>query len=171
MITCEQFEKGFEAWQSGKLKPEEAELFRRHVIECTHCRAFTPAAYRLRELTASLPQVEPSLGFTYRLSNRINELSTKDVRTTKTAGRLLPRWAALGAGLASGLAIGLIIILSPNSDDISKSGISMTDTPIASHESATINLVDTTKDNQDSLEATEQLYDLDRKYQVVSDGK
>jgi len=171
MITCERFEKGFEAWQSGKLNPEEAELFRRHVIECAHCRAFTPAAYHLRELTVSLPQVEPSPGFTYRLSNRLNELSTRDVKTTRASGRLLPRWAALGAGLASGLAVGLIIILSPNSDDMSKPGISMTGTPVASHETAPINLVDTTKDIEDSLEAAEQLYDLDRKFQVVSDGK
>ncbi len=171
MITCERFEKDYNAWQSGRLTPEEEELFRRHVVDCPHCRAFTQGAYKLRELITSLPQVEPPPGFTYRLSNRISELSAKDIRTAGTRHGTIPRWTALGAGLASGLAVGLIIVLSPGKQDVSGTNNAFSNAPLASSATSVVNVVDTTDKSDDSLETPEQLYNLDRRQQMVSDRK
>ena len=102
MITCERFEKDYIAWQNGKLSPQDEELFHQHVSECPHCKAYTQAAFHLRELTMSLPVFEPSPAFKFRLNGRLNDISSTNQKPDRSGARLLPRWAAMGAGLASG---------------------------------------------------------------------
>ena len=171
MITCERFEKDFQAWQSGKLSPEDEDLFHRHVLECPHCKAFTQTAFNLRKLTLSLPKREPSPAFRYRLNGRLSDLASTSIKPVRTGARLLPRWAALGAGLASGLALGLVLILSTGPENGSGTGAMMGSGSMARNEAAPVKDVDTTDTSDDSIMVPEQQYDIDRRGQVVSGTK
>jgi hypothetical protein len=171
MITCERFEKDFEAWQSGKLNPEDEALIRQHVRECPHCQAFNQAAFRVRELTLALPEREPSAAFRYRLGNRLGELTAPPVKPLHARGRLLPRWAALGAGLASGLALGLILVLSTGPENESSPGLSVGTGQLASNEEKLVKDADTADVADDSAKITDRSYDLDTHSQVVSGRK
>jgi len=171
MITCERFEKDFESWRSGKLTPEDETLIRQHARECPHCQAFNQAAFRLRELTLSLPQREPSAAFKYRLSARLNDLALQPVKPLRAGGRLLPRWAALGAGVASGLALGLVLVLSTGPENQSTPGLSIGTGQLASNEEMLIKDVDTSDVGNDSVKIPERSYDLETHSQVVSGRK
>ncbi|NQT35189.1 hypothetical protein HQ587_08365 [bacterium] len=167
MITCERFEREFEAWKNDKLPSEEDEQFNKHVAECSHCSSFELSHFRLRDLTSSLPSVEPSASFEYRLNSRINELDDSGVRGYKRERKLLPRWAALGAGLATGIAVGLIIVLTPGTEDMTDPGNHQT-ASVAMHETVDGELEDSSDIDRDSIEIPESLYEIDRHSQTVS---
>ena len=167
MITCERFESGFETWKNGELPSEEDVQFRKHVTECSHCDSFELNQHRLRHLISSLPNVEASASFEYRLNSRINELVDPGANDYKLRKRLQPRWAALGAGLATGLAVGLIIVLTPGTDDISNP-INHQAVPVAMHETVDEELLDSSETEFDSIEVPESKYKIDRHSQTVS---
>ena len=167
MITCERFEREFEAWKNGKLPSEEDEQFKKHVAECSHCSSFELSQYRLRYLLSSLDGVEPSASFEYRLNNRINELNDSSVSEYKRGRKLLPKWAALGAGLATGLAVGLIIVLTPGTEDMTDPGNHQA-ASVAMHETVDEELEDSSDIDHDSIEVPESMYEIDRHSQTVS---
>ncbi len=167
MVTCERFEREFEAWKNGELPSEEDEQFKKHVAECSHCSSFELSHFRLRDMTSSLPSVEPSASFEYRLNNRINELDDSGVSEYKRGRKLLPRWAALGAGLATGLAVGLIIVLTPGTEDMTDPGNRQAES-VAMHETVDGELEDSSDIDNDSIDVPESMYEIDRHSQTVS---
>ncbi|MDP8239266.1 MAG: zf-HC2 domain-containing protein [Candidatus Hatepunaea meridiana] len=171
MITCDRFEDNYEAYQSGKLPPEQEDLLRRHVAECEHCQIFAQSTYRLRVITASLPRVEPSPNFRFQLDKKIRMLSGARSGKIHSNRSVIPRWAALGAGLATGLAVGLIILLTPESTDFAELDTSPSNIEVVKQEQLASELTDSTDAADDSLEVPEQSYNPDKYSQVVSTEK
>jgi len=171
MITCDRFEDNYKAYQSGKLPPEQENLLRRHVAECEHCQKFAQSTYRLREITALLPRVEPSPNFRFQLDKKIRMLSETSSGKIHSSNSVISRWAALGAGLATGLAVGLIILLTPESTDFAELDTSFSNIEVARQEQPAFEPIDSTKTTDDSLEVPEHSYNPDKHSQVVSTEK
>ena len=108
MIHCEQFENRYEQWREGRVTAEQDEEMQRHLADCPYCRTVDSETIRLRKLLVSSPELEPSVGFDYRLRRRLEELSSPGKVRRRS---IIPRWAALGAGLATGLAVGFALLL------------------------------------------------------------
>lgn len=170
MITCEQFERDFKAYQSGDLPPELSRQLQEHVNRCSHCQAFGSTAYQLRELTASVRELKPSIQFQYRLRNRIRDLSGEDTQPAGAGNRLIPRWAAFGAGLATALTVSLIILYTPGSEVTTAPDVSFSNAPVAMSEEPP-EPVDSVETAQDSTPVPEQPYNLDRHSQTVSSDR
>jgi len=107
MIHCEQFESQFKKWRDGLLSPADSDDMRVHHMTCPYCVSYNEELVGLREQIAHLPGRVPRSGFELRLKNRLQNragLSRQPVSR-------VPRWAALGAGLALGVVIGLIAVI------------------------------------------------------------
>ena|GEM_PF-1401865 len=106
MISCEQFEGRFKRWKSGLLSPADQSEMQEHSKYCQACDSLTEGAISVRESLVGLRHREPRSGFELRLKYRLST-ATRPVPTH----RLLPRWAALGAGLALGAVVGLVVVV------------------------------------------------------------
>ena len=167
MHTCDHFEKNYMAWKSGNSTPEETRLFEQHAGECENCRDFNEEIYLLRQQTASIPLAEPSIRFLHQLDNRIRE-AEETGQKSKAHGRVIPRWAAMGAGLASGLAVGAILLLNPGSGDISETESGLAQVPEMEELIASPQESDSMLNLRDSLNVPEGHYNLNERSQTVS---
>ncbi len=167
MVSCEQFESNFEAWKSDKLSPELQTEMSRHASECPYCGALCGDTVRLRALLGSLPKLEPSPGFEFRLRNRLKERMTPE--TERRRGyRRIPRWAALGAGLATGVVIGVVILAPSDKETPGLNGISPSAPAIALSEPGIMPAEDTLAGPTDTASVPEPLFSPDRHSQAVS---
>jgi len=130
MNDCERFEKLYLDWKKGGLNNEEAELLTRHASVCGSCTSINEADMRLRGLLKNQAVYRPTNGFELRLERSIRavENNQKPVRLKKSAP-LFPRWTALGAGLATGLAVGILVLSVPVDEAGKNSPISSISTP------------------------------------------
>lgn len=117
MSDCERFEGGYLAWKNGRLAEDEAAALARHAHSCPHCAGLQEGSLRLRELLKNQPAYEPTPGFEWRLERKIKAVIAGGTRERSVSWPLLPRWAALGAGLATGLAVGVILLTAPGLND------------------------------------------------------
>ena len=164
MASCEQFERNYQGWKSGRLSPELQAEMSRHILECPDCAALTEETGQLRALLGSLPKLEPTPGFEYQLQNRLRE-SPPSKATGSRASYLIPRWAALGAGLVTGVVVGVTILVTTDR----QTGSPAPTEPIAVAERTTeAPLEDTLSVPGDTTVRPERLYSPDRHSQVVS---
>ena len=167
MITCEQFEKDFDAWQKGEIPSEVGKELEQHTIDCPTCRNFSQGTLRLKQHFASLPRLEPSTGFKYRLNNRL-----KDYTEGRTVRTVFPRWAALGAGIVTGFALGLVVLVQ-NLDNNTGNVNTLAGASVAEHQEQLVGVTDTVNagSDQDSIDTQESTYDPGRRARLVSGDK
>ncbi len=168
MISCETFEDRYTAWKNGSLSRSEAETMEKHSGECSHCADFNGEIADLRAMLSDLPAYEPAPDFQFKLRQRIREAT--DATGTKRRASLVPRWAAWGAGLATGLAIGVAVLLPTQSLNNSDSQYAMevnhdrmqavNGVPVAALEDSI----------SDTFHTQDTYFDLDRHSQTVSGG-
>lgn len=169
MIDCELFESRYKIWNSGTLSDEIGEQMVQHHTYCSHCQSLTSDLEDVRMILGSLRKHEPSPRFDYRLKNRIDEYEKK--RSQPASGRsIIPRWAAMGAGIATGLAIGLAVLI-----PLKQGGIDPISTPgemtIASARKPADMDRDSLNIGSDSLSKEQKGYNPDRLSQTVSTGE
>ena len=109
MILCEHFESQYRKWRKGSLTPTQNDEMRVHQSHCSTCASITDDMTGVREMLADLPRREPRAGFELRLQYRIKNGAATPAK--EASGRSMPRWAALGAGLAFGLVVGLVTVV------------------------------------------------------------
>lgn len=110
MIGCELFENQYSAWRENRLSSSESSEMQTHQLSCYNCKQFNSDLVSLRKQVQSSPVREVKIGFEHRLQKRIKSLETGVVvqsrNNTKPA---FQGWGLLGAGLATGFVIGIII--------------------------------------------------------------
>lgn len=166
MITCEQFERSFRTWKEGNLGSGEEEEMRRHAAACAFCASYDTETSRLKDLLIQVPLRDTSPGFDFQLQRRIREAVKGGGLRRKPQASLLPRWAAWGAGLATGVVVGLAILLPSGNLDNSGSQIAESDaTPPAQTEQTLAAAPDTACD---SSSVPDDPYRMDEHSQTVS---
>ena len=114
MVDCENFERHFQLYRTGGLSQEDATAFAEHAHSCPHCAGLTQESGRLRALLSSFPDYQPRPGFEMRLNANLSGGARQHIFYTPARVPLLPRWAAVGTGLATGLAVGVILLTTPH---------------------------------------------------------
>lgn len=168
MVNCESFESNFGAWQEGKLEEDLHTGMEHHASNCDHCAKFNGETHELRDLLRSSSVFEPTTGFDFRLQRRISEVVDGKAYSSRKNRTLIPRWAAMGAGLATGAAIGLALLLP---SDQGNPGLSKMIAEAADPVSVSSNdqlIADTSMSENDSTDQDMYLLDLDRMSQTVS---
>lgn len=166
MIDCDYFEDQYSAWRNGKLPDELSNDMRNHQGSCHFCRSFSTEIAGIRDSLRMLPDVEPSPGFKQTLMNKVMSGNGAAVNIGRRRVHLMPRWAAMGAGLVFGLVFGFIFVyplgeenmLTPSSNRVPST---FADANIDS------NLLKQDSLN-DSIDVDENGYDTQGKSQLVS---
>lgn len=169
MITCDFFEEKQIAWKAGELDRESSDLMENHVSICIHCKAFKSEVAELRKITTSLPDFQVPDGFEFRLQRKIDRLKAGKQISRSKSTNYFPKWAALGAGLATGAAIAITLLL-PN-DNLKKSNSQFASQPTGNNNSNShfvSNEVDTLSD---STNAGTSGFHLDKFSQTVGSDK
>jgi hypothetical protein len=168
MVACDRFERDYEAWRKGELTTEDGESFQKHFSSCTDCQLFAESFSTLRQRLAALPQQEPSVRFKYQLNRKINDISAGDYKGRSFAN-IFPRWAAVGAGIATGLTLGLVIIILNIDNGKTNTSMLADNANIESHEQFASNgMPDSTEQKSDTMNVPEGNYRLDKYSQAVS---
>ena len=171
MVSCNYFEDNYEAWKQGKLDANDENIMRLHASQCAHCLSFSDDVQRLRASISELPQLEPEPGFEFRLRKRIREASSSRFRKHRKMA-LLPRWAAIGAGMATGIAIGYIVLLQFNPEErVSPQFTAQQPAPMSVHSLVADQSEDADTLQNDTLDSTAPHYDLSRHSETVSTGE
>lgn len=173
MINCEQFEDNFLNWKNNNLETSQSIEMRNHSASCKFCADITIDTIELRESIAGISAQEPSGDFEVNLNRRISEIVYENKAQKQLRRAKLPRWAALGAGMATGLAIGIIILIPANqnnqskymADSNSEEGPALVVDPV---EDAPLLVIDTTIYNSDSSKSVHEDYKLDDRSKLVS---
>ncbi|MBT3231553.1 MAG: hypothetical protein HN356_01950 [Calditrichaeota bacterium] len=167
MASCNFFEENYEAWKGGRLGTTDEEEMRHHASQCNHCAAFGEDTVNLRAALSALPEFQPSSTFEFQLNRKVRELGKGKSRKQVD----MPRWATIGAGMATGIAIAVAVVfqMGPNTPVTSPY---LADQPTRDISSAVIAQVsDTDTLAIDTLSVTEPSYDLNRHSQTVSTGQ
>ncbi len=170
MVNCERFEEEYQAWQNKELSADNSSAMQDHVNTCEHCRTYNPLVADLRTILLDLPQLKPSPGFEAGLMRKIKDDNLNAVPLKQSGLRLLPRWAALGSGLAFGLVIGLIFVYPLGDQPGGKPGSLTSPYRLASEQQVGNDANDTLDRTDDSL-LHSQPFDIDRHSTVVSSDK
>ncbi len=169
MINCELFESRYKNWKSGSLSDEMSKQMVEHQTGCSHCCSLTIDLDDVREILGSLRKHKPTPRFEYQLRNRIDEYEEKRSQPARDRS-IIPRWAAVGAGIATGLAVGLALLL-----PLKQEGIDPINRPgemaVASAQKPIAKDKDTMQVDSDSLAELQKGYSADRHSQTVSSGK
>jgi anti-sigma factor RsiW len=162
MVDCENFERHFQLYRTGGLSQEDAATFAEHAHSCPHCAGLTQEGGRLRALLSSLPDYQPRPGFEMRLNANLSVGARQRITYKPARVPLLPRWAAVGTGLATGLAVGVILLTTPHTTGNNRSA--------APELAAASNIAekDTINARKDSIRTGETPYDLDGRSEMVS---
>lgn len=161
MRSCNFFEENYEAWKKGFLGSVDEEEMRQHASQCNHCAAFGEETVKLRAALSALPEYQPSSAFDYQLRRKIREATSG--RTRKPVD--IPRWATIGAGVATGIVIAVAILFQFNPNKPASSpylASQTTDAIVIAQVADTDTLAD------DTTNVTEPSYDLNRHSQTVS---
>lgn len=162
MINCEQFENNFLSWQDNKLEASQSDEMRNHYSSCQFCGDITSETIELRESLAGVSEQGLSAEFEVNLNRKINELVYGNKAQRRYNRAKLPRWAALGAGMATGLAIGVVILMPSNQGSLNQyTAVNQID------EGSTI-VVDTITNESDSSKSINEEYKLDDRSKLVS---
>ncbi len=116
MIKCDFFEDNFTTWKAGKLAPDETEAMERHASTCPYCAKLCAETVRLRTNLASLPRIEPSSTFEFRLQRRLSDVRLKARTANSGKKALIPRWSVISAGLVTGVIVGVLLIVPSNNE-------------------------------------------------------
>jgi len=166
MITCEQFEGSFRAWKEGGLGTGEEEEMRRHASACAFCASYDGDTARLKVLLNRISLRDVSPGFDLRLQRRIREAAGERLNKKRAPDKVLPRWAAWGAGLATGVVIGVALLMPSGSLDNSRSQLAENEViPVEHSDQAVIAPADSASD---STTVPQDLYRMDEHSQTVS---
>ena len=161
MINCEQFEDNFLVWQNNNLEPSQSEEMKNHFSSCPFCADITTETIELRESISGISEGGPSADFEVNLNRRISELIYDNKSQRRLNKSKLPRWEALGAGMATGLAIGVIILLPSNQGNINNYADG---NPV---EEGPMMVVDTTNHTSDSSDIVNEPYRIDDHSKLV----
>jgi len=163
MLTCEDFERHYLDFSAGRPISVSPDEIRQHRASCRYCARLTTGTAQLHTLLTGLPALEPRAGFELRLQHRIATQS--DV--VRAPQRAFPRWAALGAGLATGLALAVFVILPKfTGDETAPAGPVVGPGSIAVE--AADNIPDTSARDRDSTRDSISNYDAGRHSRLVS---
>ena len=116
MINCDYFEDSFNTWKAGKLPADQQEAMEQHASTCPYCGKLSAETINLRVRLASMPRIEPSSTFEFRLQRRLTDIRKKARTATTSRKALLPKWSVVSAGLVTGLVVGILLIFPSNSD-------------------------------------------------------
>jgi len=133
-----------------------------HFSSCQYCVDISEETIDIREAVVGVPEIGPSADFEYKLNRRISDLIYGSKGSVAAHKGKLPRWAALGAGLATGLAIGAVLLLSTNQPSTEQ--IAENDGMGEDYEM----VVDTTTLPDDTLNTVNEPYQLDNRSRMVS---
>lgn len=103
-MNCEDSRQLLSAFCDGELSSEAATRVEQHLASCTACRQSQEAIGRLRRITNSLVESQPSVDLWPRIAARLDVDAT--VSKTTLSSRWLPRWLAAGMALAVVVLIG-----------------------------------------------------------------
>ena len=162
MINCEQFEENFIAWKNESLEASQSNAMKQHFSTCQYCVDISVETIEIREAVVGVYGAGPSEEFKYNLKSRISDLLYRNKEITATHKAKLPHWAALGAGIATGLAIGIVLLM-PSKQENSSQYVANNQL-----EKDTEMVVDTTTLPADSLDAVNETYQLDNRSRMVS---
>ncbi len=167
MASCNFFEENYEAWKNGTLGTGDEEEMRHHASQCSFCAAFGEETAKLRAALSELPEFQPSSAFEFQLRRKIKEAGSRATRKQVN----MPRWAAIGAGMATGIAIAVAVLIqmNPNSPASSPYLANQPTRDISAPVIAQVADKDTLAD--DTSRVTEPSYDLSRHSQTVSTGQ
>jgi hypothetical protein len=163
MINCEQFEDNYLNWKNNNLEASQNDEMKIHFSSCQYCAEVTTETIEMRESIAGISEQGLSEDFEVNLNRRISEL-VYDNKSQKRFNRAkLPRWAALGAGMATGLAIGVMILMPSNQGSMKQlvGDIQVEELPL-------IMVVDTTTHDIDTSKSVNEPYRLDDRSKMVS---
>ena len=76
-MQCEKAQELISEYVDARLDDSLRTIFEAHLAACATCRVKTDLLNRTNQLFASLPQVEPPVGFTTRLRAHVQEEATK----------------------------------------------------------------------------------------------
>jgi len=168
MISCERFENYFEAWQENRLNSEDGQAMHLHASQCAHCAKLELETVQLRGMLTGCLQYEPSPGFEFRLQRRISEEKNGELIQHSRKSAVLPRWAAMGAGLATGVAIGVAFLIptDPGSSSSNQLAIETSGSTLKSNNQQLVaTMVDSIKDTSD---VNEDPYNINKHSRMVS---
>ena len=175
MYDCDKFEIRYMERQQGQLDSDEQAEFDQHLSTCDHCAALDLNTIQLVETMQSLPQMDPPVGFEFRLKRRIEEGTVAGQRDRSRRRGFKPSWAALGAGLATGMAVAIALIIPSKSVDNGSNPLigagSSGDISLASQDMITPETQDSLDLLRDSLGVKASHFNIDRYSQVVSSEK
>ena len=111
MQTCRHIRKKLSAYQDGEVEPAEKEAIEDHLRTCDACRKEHEALIHTYEMFMSLPDMEPSLGLSSRIAEKVIRADEPVwVRVLGGALRLVPGPAAMATlgivGLLGGALLG-----------------------------------------------------------------
>ncbi len=171
MIGCELFEDQFEAWKNDKLTEEERRKMQFHASSCPTCRAFDAETLHFRKLLEEIPMRSVPVGFEFKLNRRIENLEKNG--NTAVVGKTspIPRWASIGAGIATGVAIGVALLLPANQESQNSSYLASEQSQVRAQKGTTEILPAKADSIPDSTVKPESLYQLDDHSRAVSSEK
>ncbi len=165
MSDCNRFERDYGRNRSGELNTSESEWMLRHSQTCRFCAGYTKDEDNLRGLLKGQTDYQPQPGFDIRLQDRIRHGTQNVVQFRPGRGYLIPRWAAISAGLVTGLAAGAFLLLTPSSDN---DGFNKA-TVVAS--TVTAGQKDSLAERDDSVKVPSDSYHLDQHSTTVSEDR
>ena len=161
MIACEDFERHYLDFSLGRATPFTPEEMQRHRETCPYCASLTAETGRLRGLLGGALTLKPRTGFEMRLQQRLNNLGNRAAPRQPA----YPRWAALGAGLATGLALAVFVILPRFTGQDSTPATAVSP---GSYTQTAANIPDSLTNEEDSTGDTSYQYDADAHSRMVS---
>ena len=173
MISCDWFEQNYGQWKDGRLGAEAVREMSAHSDSCPYCASHDRDVFKIRRLVSQAPTYNQPVGFELRLTKRLEEAEgaadshSSRVRDRGSETGFIPRWAALGAGLATGVFVGLVFLIPGNRNENSQTVMTAESTVVTGVQQVT----DSTNLAADTTLPADHSFDIDQHSRVVSDHR
>lgn len=109
-VNCEDFERDFDRISDSGADAERRQALQNHRQVCPHCRHLSAETLRLRGALLSLPTLELSPQFEYRLRRAVRELESGAPRVQGVEGLQPYPLTLLSAGFVTALLLGFLFL-------------------------------------------------------------